>query len=161
MLGLVRRISEQRHRLILSRAEPFLEEDEVVVQWVRARRTDGGGAGFIFLTDQQCVLVWTSKADDDVNVRWEDLSSWGFKLDAKGGPLVGVETEHHGFFAQVVAATGRMAEDVGSFIRRFSYLAGDPQKLLTHPDHGPFHHHSSVHIDAEKKSIGGLTKRFM
>jgi uncharacterized protein (TIGR02611 family) len=147
--------------LIVDRADPFLDEDEDVIQWVRARKANGKGAGFIYLTVKRVVIVWTGKPDGDTSVAWEEITSWGLRLDNRGGPLLGVETADRAHFAQVVAATGRMAQDVRSFVRRFAELAGPPDKELTHPEHGPFEHPSTVNVNAEKRSIGGLTKRFM
>jgi uncharacterized protein (TIGR02611 family) len=161
LISVLRRISEQRHKLIIERAEPFLEDGENVLQWVRARRPDGRGAGFIYLTVRRVIIVWTGKPDDDSSAKWEEITSWGLQPDAKGGPLLGVETSRGSLFAQVVAATGQMAQDVGSFVRRFSQLAGEPKAPLDHPKHGPFHHHTSLDVHVERRSIGGLTKRFM
>jgi hypothetical protein len=162
LLGLVRKISEQRHRLIVDHAAPFLEEGEDVLQWVRARNPEGKGTGFVYLTIRRVIVVWTGRAGGDHATRWEEISAWGLRLDEKGGPLLGVEThEGHTHFAQVVAATGRMAEDVVSFVRRFSELAGPSVRRLAHPVHGEFEHHSTVQVEVEKRSIGGLTKRFV
>jgi uncharacterized protein (TIGR02611 family) len=146
--------------LIVDRADPFLDEGEDVIQWVRARRASGKGAGFIYLTVKRVIFVWPG-SDEDVAFRWEDISSWGLRLDARGGPLLGLETEEGAFVAQVVAATGRMAEDVMAFVLRFSQLASPAQSSMHHPVHGRFEQRSAVEVAAEKRSIGGLTKRFM
>ena len=159
MVALVRKISEQRHRLIVERADPFLDEGEDVIQWVRARRASGKGAGVIYLTVKRVIFVWGGT--EDVAFRWEEISSWGLRVEHKGGPLIGLETEDGAFVAQIVAATGRMAEDVASFVRRFAQLASPSRASLHHPEHGRFEQRSSVEVSAERRSIGGLTKRFM
>ena len=159
MVALVRKISEQRHRLIVERADPYLDEGEDVIQWVRARRASGKGAGVIYLTVKRVIFVWGGT--EDVAFRWEEISSWGLRVEHKGGPLIGLETEDGAFVAQIVAATGRMAEDVAAFVRRFAQLASPSGASLHHPHHGRFEQRSSVEVSAEKRSIGGLTKRFM
>jgi uncharacterized protein (TIGR02611 family) len=160
VVALVRKISEQRHRLIVERADPFLDEGEDVIQWVRARRASGKGAGFIYLTVKRVIFVWPG-SEDDVAFLWDDISSWGLRLEHRGGPLLGLETDDGTFVAQVVAATGRMAEDVAAFVRRFAQLASPSGASLDHPEHGHFEQRASVEVSAQKRSIGGLTKRFM
>ena len=161
MLTLVRRISEQRHRLIVDRAQPFLDDGEEVIHWVRAKRADGRGTGFVYLTVRRCVIVWTNRPSDCVSIPWDELHAWGVKPDEAGGPLLGVRARHGIFLARIVAATARMAEEARAFVRRFSELAGASRKTLEHPDHGTFVAASAVDVSTEKRSIGGLTKRFV
>jgi hypothetical protein len=160
-MGLIRRISEQRERLIEDHARPHLADKEDVIQWVRARRTEGRGEGFVYLTVDRCLIVWVGSDDEASSARWDEMLSWGLNPKSPGGPLLAIETESGPLLAKINATTGRMAEDVAAFIRRFSELAPQPDRPPRGGGrHGPFKVASPVPVSARKPTLGGLTRRF-
>ena len=120
MTSLARRISRQRENLILAQARPYLNEGESVLKWVRGRRTDGRGEGFVFITQHRCVVHWTGRSDGPGTFPWSDIQGWGVVSDVKGGPILGIETDDGTCTVQLRATTPAMAERVADFIGEFA-----------------------------------------
>jgi uncharacterized protein (TIGR02611 family) len=158
-LGLIKRLSDQRKQLIHDHARPHLEPGEEVLHWVRARRAEGRGEGFAFLTARRAVLAWSGRSADRA-IAWADIETWGLNPRARGGPILGIRTPGEVHFVQLVAATPRMAADARHFVERFAELA-PPAKVPfgSHRSLGNFETDGGVHVDRHKLSAWGLARR--
>ena len=156
-----RRISEQRESLILAQAAPYLETDERVLSWVRGRRVGGRGEGFVFLTPKRVIVHWTGRADAPGSFEWTDITGWGVIQDAKGGPILGIEShETSTCTVQLRSTTKAMAERVGSFVEQFSAhvpFAREPMNLDS--PHGPFEAIGRVKVPLHQRSVSEKATR--
>lgn len=130
-MDIVRRISEQRERHILSLALSHLEPDETVEHWVRIRPQSGRHEGYAFATQKRCLLVWASANDvDHGDVHWDDVVSWGISSRVSG-PAVLLETDIESRVFRIPVRTPRTAEKVRSFLdylrRQAPESRGDPR----------------------------------
>lgn len=158
--SIARRISEQRENLILAQARPYMDEGERVLEWVRSRRVGERGEGIVFLTPTRCAVHWTSKKQEPATFRWVDITAWGIVPDARGGPILGIETEDGTCTVQLRVATRAMAERVAEFVEQFSAqvpFAREPMSL----DHqgASFAPVKSVALAAEHMTLGEKLKR--
>lgn len=161
-MGLLRRISKQREAQILSHADPYLEDGEDVVHWVRARNSDGRRSrGFLFITTSRVVLVWTVGSRDDAHSEWHAIEAWGVNPDAPGGPLLAVECEGTDIHAKIPVSTGGMAEQARNFLRMFAHHAPSPRRTLKPKHHGAYHPHAEVKVQPARRSITAHTKRIL
>jgi hypothetical protein len=162
-LGFLDRIGQLRERHIASHAEPYLEEDEEILHWVRARNVEGRGEGFIYLTERRCVIHYTSRSDRHGAVDWGEVSSWGVARETKGGPILGIETDQgDSHFVQMVVNTSAMAQEVAAFIERFADLAPDPRWSMMKGDHlGRFETQRTIEVEQHPKTIKDRTKRML
>lgn len=119
---LFRRLADQRQQLIFDHARPFLDDDEEILEWARARRAAGRGSGFVFITDNRLVIAW-ARGDGDVAIAWSEVRSWGIDREERGGPVLGVGTDQGVEMAQLVTTTQGLAENARGFIQRFAELA--------------------------------------
>lgn len=160
MTSVVRRISSQRENLILAQARPYLSDGEIVLKWVRGRRTDGRGEGFVFLTRDRCVVHWTGRRDGPGTFAWVDIKGWGIVPDAKGGPILGIETDEGTCTVQLRATTKAMAERVGEFIHEFADRApfGREPMNLSH-GHASFEAVAAVEVPPHRLSTTEKVQR--
>jgi uncharacterized protein (TIGR02611 family) len=159
----LRRIAEQRERLIHAQAARYLDPGEKIRHWVRARQVGGRADGFVFLTDARCVVHWTGRSDGSPgDFRWESISGWGISQDQNGGPILAIRSDDAECYVQLRANTSAMADDVTSFVRNFAEAAPWPREQISAPDHlGPFEATTAPTITQEKKSITDLSKRIL
>lgn len=157
----LKKISEQREKLIVSQAEPYLAEDEDVLDWARARPFEGRGDGFVFLSRRRIVVHWTGRSDAPGSFEWDDIHAWGVVPDRIGGPVLAIETDEGSVcFVQLRADTPAMATTVGRFIENFASLAPAPRRDLSDGGHiGEFQIVDSVEVPLHPKGMTDKVKR--
>jgi uncharacterized protein (TIGR02611 family) len=156
-----RRIAEQREKLIVSRADDHLDDDEKVLHWIRASAVHGRQVGFIFLTPNR-VIVHLSGRDNDHAFSWDKLRAWGIAPGVRGGPVLALETDEGDAIVQMRAQTAAMAHEVTKFIEQFAGLAPTPQlPVRGDPAFGEFAPHQSVEVEAHKLTIGAAARRLI
>jgi hypothetical protein len=161
-LGLLDRIVRLRERHIASYADQYLDEDEEIIHWVRARNVEGRGDGFVYLTERRCVIHYTSRSDNHRAATWEEVNAWGIARDAKGGPILGIETSGgDSHFVQMVVTTPAMAQEVKTFVERFADLAPDPGSMVKGKHIGRFEPRRKVEVARHPKTIRDQTQRFL
>lgn len=160
---MLRRIAEQRRRVILAQAARYLDPGEEVVYWVRAKQVDGRAEGFVFLTPRRCIVHWTGKTSSPGDFPWQTLTAWGVQSDAHGGPILGLKAIDGACFVQLRATTPQMAEGVAGFVKEFSDRAPWPREPLEAPQHldGPFEPTDAPEVPAHKMSITDHTRRIL
>jgi uncharacterized protein (TIGR02611 family) len=158
-VGLIQRISEQRERVIVSQAAPYLDDGEEVAYWVRARRPEGRGEGFVFITPRRCIVHFTSQGDFSGSITWDEIHAWGLTGNSGRGPVLGVESADEILVAELHVATSQMVDEVAAFVARFAELAPEPESFPRHERLGEFRAHHEVEVSRLKKSIGAHTKR--
>jgi uncharacterized protein (TIGR02611 family) len=163
-VGLLSRIAQSREEQILSHAEPFLEEGEEVMHWVRARNFEGKRArGFFYLTKVRVILCWTRGPGDDGGAEWQQIEAWGVSRGSEGGPVIAVESETVAMCAQMPVMTAGMADEVRGFLRIFGEMAPFPRRTLLTPSDraGSFEPEGEVEVEAKRRSITEHTKRVL
>ena len=159
-MGLISLISEKRQDLIERRVRPHLDPDEEILLWVRSRRVNERGEGFIFLTDRRVVMHWTGSDDEMCSVRWDEVDTWGLATEVSGGPVIGLETGMDTWYAQIVASTQKMAENAHDFIQRFAELAPEPKRQFRDKGNiGKFVTEGDVRVDMVKHSVPQMLQR--
>ena len=159
-MGFVSVISDKRQELIERRASPHLEPGEEIVLWVRSRRVNEKGEGFIFLTERRVIMHWTGNDDGHCIARWDEIDSWGLATDLPGGPVIGIETGHENWYAQIAASKSNMAEDARLFIKKINELAPSPRRRFKDTnDIGRFETDGDVEIDMVKHSVSQMVRR--
>ena len=158
---MLRRIAEQREKLILAQAERYLDDDEPVVHWVRARQVEGRGEGFVFLTNDRCVVHFTGRHEPPGSFEWQEIVSWGVASDAKGGPVLALETDGGRCLVQLRATTSAMAEDVSTFVGHFAEMAPWPRRKISGGDaFGGFEPTSSApQVEAHRMTVTDHSRR--
>ncbi|MGH2730714.1 MAG: PGPGW domain-containing protein [Actinomycetota bacterium] len=143
----------------MSQAAPYLDDGEEVVYWVRARRPEGRGEGFVFITPRRCIVHFTSQKDYSGSVLWDEIHAWGLTGNSGRGPVLGIESSDEILVAELHVTTRQMVDEVAAFVARFAELAPEPDSFPRHDKLGEFRAHHEVEVSKLKKSIGGHTKR--
>jgi uncharacterized protein (TIGR02611 family) len=113
----------------MRKAQPFLDDDEEVVHWVRARHPDEGYRGIFFITTKRALVTWSGRKEDHGNLLWTEMKTWGLNQERREGPVVCVESvEGEAHFVQLVVATDAMARTAAHFVREFAEMAPWPEK---------------------------------
>jgi hypothetical protein len=161
-VGLFSRVAQVREEQILSNAAPYLDGGEEVIHWARARNTDGKrGRGFLFLTPNRIILVWTRGGGDDAHSEYDRIEAWGINRHADGGPIIAVECEGVDIRAKLPVMTVGMAGEVRSFLRTFGVNAPTPRRTLTPGQAGRFEAHAEVDVEPKRRSVTDHTKRII
>jgi len=157
----LKKLSQQREKLIVSQAEPYLADDEDVLHWTRARPFEGRGDGFVFLSRQRVIVHWTGRSDAPGSFEWDDIHAWGVVAETIGGPILALETDEGSVcFVQLRTDTPAMAENVGRFIESFSTLAPSPRRDLSDGEHiGEFQAVDVVDVMHHPKGMTEKVKR--
>jgi uncharacterized protein (TIGR02611 family) len=159
-MGLLGFISEKREELIERHAQPYMDEGEEVLHWVRCAKVGERGEGFIFLTPLRLVIFWTGKKDGHCSARWDEITTWGQANDVKGGPILGVEVDGDVWYAQVYASTRNMAGEARRFIQEFGALAPWPKHPFVGGEGlGTFQTEGDVEVDLVRKTPAEMAKR--
>ena len=161
---MLRRIAEQRQRVILAQAARYLDPGEEVVHWVRAKQVDGRAEGFVFLTPRRCIIHWTGKGEASPgDFPWEGITAWGVRSDVHGGPVLAVQNADESCFVQLRATTPAMAEDVAGFVKGFADRAPWPRETIVPPQHleGPFEATAAPEVLEHRRSITEHTRRIL
>ena len=160
-MGLIGWIADQREKVILGNARTYLDNDEDVLDWVRARHPSGKEEGFIFATEKRVIVHWTGKSDGNDTVLWGDIECWGLDAQAVGGPVLIVQDAEASAVAQMPVETEGAAERVSGFLKRFARMAPHPNKPLRESDVHPgrWVTDADVQLVRQKKSVSAITKR--
>jgi uncharacterized protein (TIGR02611 family) len=162
VLVVLRRIAEQREKLIVAHADDHLDDGEEVQQWVRASRVGARGDGFIYLTQSRVIVHLSGSDEDNGGFGWEELEAWGVATDVRGGPVLALETEDGHCVVQLRAQTEAMARDVKEFLERIGEMAPVPRRPVKTRNHiGEFEPVKTVEVQPYKLSIGGQAKRII
>jgi uncharacterized protein (TIGR02611 family) len=163
-VGLVHWLREQREKFILGDAYGYLEPDEDVEDWVRARSSEGK-EGFVFITPRRVIVHWTAGEDGNHSFTWDEVHAWGISAGSAGGggAALAVETSAAAIIVHMpVPSSGRVSE-VSAFIRRFERHAPKshrvPQVAASGP--GTWETHSGVRVVRSKMGVSDLTKRII
>jgi uncharacterized protein (TIGR02611 family) len=161
-MPLIRKLSEYRERQILEHADPVLADAEQVTHWVRVKDPKKRGGGFLFLTENRCVLYWSGWASDPVSIPWGEIRSWGVDRHGNRGPVLALETEDATRFVQILVGTDGMVVKANEFLERFAALAPPPRGLLTESSH-PHDYRSGrgINVAKESKSMASHTRRLV
>ena len=161
-MGLAERFDDQRNRAALSRAEPYLDEGEEVLEWVRVLHSENRKEGFAYVTERRLLLRWQGRAaEGHQEFRWDEVESWGIEADASGGPVLCVESDDDGSVVQMPARSRGVAERVSGFLRQFANRAPKPRRSLSKADAETFKPHEVIEVTQEKRSALGQTKRIV
>jgi hypothetical protein len=156
-------ITEQREKQVHSQAKKHLQSDEEVIHWARATHPDHGRHGFLYLTTRRFLVVWAGRHDASGAVSWTDMHAWGVDAQARGGPLLGIESPGGPIFVHMPVRNVSGARRASSFLQDFARLAPRPRRRLHKPGHpaGFVSDPSMVVINRRKLSPAELTKRIV
>ena len=160
----VRKISELRERHIVGHAQPHISEDEPVLHWVRASRISGRDDGFIFLTEDHCVIHLGGRADGTGPIEWGAIKSWGLAQKGNDDPLLGIKTKDRIYLVALTVSTPRMADDVAEFVERFNEFAPDPVERFEAGEPfspGAFQTEGSIDVKHQKRTLASGTRRVL
>jgi uncharacterized protein (TIGR02611 family) len=129
-LDLVSTIAAKRDELILSRARPYLEEDEQVLNWVRARKHGTREDGFVYLTRRRLFVYWSRREDGHFTIPWEHISAWGLNYKGAKGPILAIESPEERADVELKVGTDGAARRVGDFLHAVGELAPIPRRAL-------------------------------
>ncbi|HEX2240190.1 MAG TPA: PGPGW domain-containing protein [Actinomycetota bacterium] len=120
------KLSEIRRRQIVSHAQPYLEDDDDVRHWARARKPGSRQEGFAYLTDRRFVVHWRGRDDGHESVEWSEIRSWRVRPEERGGPLLEVQAVDREFSVQIAVRTKQMAAAAAGFLREFEQRTPAP-----------------------------------
>ena len=154
------RLSRHREKQIVSRARPYLNNNEDVVAWVRAQHPKGRPHGFVFLTEQRCIVHLPMRGHDGQgSYKWEELDSWGLDPSPEGGPVLCLEQPDKSVQVQIRVETEAMAGRVRDFMASFARLAPTPERP---PKAGEqYRALTEVMVRSEKLSMARQTQRIL
>lgn len=153
-------IVEQRDKQVFSHARPHLAGDEEVVHWARARHPEENRNGFVYLTTQKLLVVWSGGEDGHRALPLEDIDWWGVDGEAGGGPLLGVESTEKIVFVHMPVTSNGTAARVTSFLRRFARMAPPVARTASKNGYpGDFVADPFMRVTARRMSARTLSKR--
>ena len=161
-MGLAERFDDQRNRTAMSRALPYLEQDEEIVHWVRVRHLETRKEGFAYLTERRLLLRWQGRrSEGHQDFRWEEVEAWGIEAEGSGGPLLCVEAGETDAIVELPARSRGVAERVSRFLQHFSRRAPKPVRSLKPSRAHRFKLREPVQVTHERKNAIGQTKRIV
>ena len=159
-------VSDKRNKLVMRFARDHLADGEEVLAWARARGLKDRPmqvphSGFLYVTPHQFIVHWAGRGEGHVSVPWKDVRSWGIKMDAPGGPLLGVETTDETIYVQMPSSSRDSAAACTDFLRSFAERAPkSATQLPAHEQHGHFRGGGrNISVAPVKRSVAGHTKR--
>ena len=159
-MGLLRKLADVRERQILEHAEPFLDEGEKVLSWVRTKRPYKSQRGFLFVTERRLVVSWSKTGSDENRaVEWADIVAWGLAPDGDRGPLFAVETASECHEAHILVGTEGMVAKANEFIVHFVDNAPRSDRTLTKVATPGNYRTSELKIERERRTVGKHTRR--
>jgi Putative transmembrane protein (PGPGW) len=161
-MGLIGWISDQRENLIVDNARTYLDHDEDVVDWVRAREPNGKGEGFVFATAKRVVVHWTGDSEGNDDFLWREIHCWGINTEVPGGPVLSLEGEDSSALVQMPVETHGATERVARFLARFRGLAPTPRRAPATAERllpGVWSSSPDIELPVERKSVPQMTKR--
>ena len=153
-MSFLSRLAETRERHIKAHAQPYLEEGEEIIQWARAKRAEGRGEGFFYLTSRGCIIHWTNRSEGSAAVAWGGIDAWEVEHAKDGEPVLTMECDGERHAVRLRVGTDGMAQHVTDVLARFSVMAPEPPSDLDDPVPP-----GELQLSAPKKSIGAHTKR--
>jgi len=154
------RLAKQRDKQVLLHAEPHLDRDEEVIEWVRAQHPEKRRQGYAFVTSRKLLVVWPSDADGHGAFEWMDIRSWGVDREAAGGPILGIEAEQsQTMLVHFPVRSHSTARRVTRFLRRFARLAPSPSRRIAHRGVAALDTDPSVVVEPQRRSAAALTRR--
>ena len=159
-MGLGRKLADFREKQILEHAEPFLEEGETVLAWVRTTRPHSSSRGFLFVTEKRIVVSW-SKVGPDVNkdIRWDQIRAWGLASDGGRGPLLAIETDDALSECHLLVGTEGMVESANRFLVHLVDKAPPSRHPLTRVDDPTAYRTSLIRLERERRTVRKHTQR--
>ena len=159
-MGLIQKLSEIRERQILEHAEPFLDEGEEVLAWIRITRAHRSNRGFLFVTPKRIVLSWSKVGqDENRSVTWDQIQSWGLAPDGGRGPLFALETAAELHHAHILVGTDGMVRKANEFLVHFVDRAPRPERPLERVAEAESYDASELKVERERKTVGKHTRR--
>ncbi len=160
VMGLLRKVAQFRERQILEHAEPFLDEGETVLAWVRTTRPRRSSRGFLFVTPKRVIVSWARAGqDDNIAVSWDEIVSWGMAPDGGRGPLFAIETESGCHQGHILVRTEGMVTAANKFLVHFVEHAPQPSRALRRVEHPASYRSNELAVERERKTVGKHTRR--
>ncbi|HVF53632.1 MAG TPA: PGPGW domain-containing protein [Actinomycetota bacterium] len=156
-MGIMRSLAEQRWKHIVSQAEPFLPEGDEVILWVRARHPGHRGEGFAYLSSTRFISLLTGRNGSHKVVELENIERWGADHEAKGGPLLRIESADDEVVIKMPVATPATAMKVRDFLANFSRSVPSPPGGLRRADEEFVI--DDVTVPVYRRSVADQTKR--
>lgn len=159
-MGLLRQLAQVRERQILEHAEPFLDEGETVLAWVRVKRPHRSTRGLMFLTPKRVIISWSKAGTEgNVAVRWDEVVAWGLAPDGDRGPLFAIETASALQEAHILVRTDGMVVAANKFLVHFVEHAPPPSRALSRVAHPETFRSQELRVERERKTVGKHTRR--
>ena len=153
------RLAERREAHILTRCAPHLEPGGRVTHWIRARPPGGGREGFVFLSPSRLVAYWLGGHGTFVT-DLADIRSWDLSSDARGGPILRIETPTGDLRTQFPTGSDAVTTQVKRFLEAFTRSSSQTfRSPSTTGDETPLREING--ITAEEKSWGRRTRRIL
>lgn len=160
-MGLLARLSELRKEQIERKAHPYMSEGESIMAWVRARHPDDRRRGLFFATSERALVHWQTGRNEDHDLPWNELRTWGLNQDSKEGPVLAIETKAEEItYVQLMATTTDQARTASRFIQVFAEMAPWPEEsLAVRGINGMYQPKSEAEIRKAKRTARQLAKR--
>lgn len=159
-MGLLKKLADFRERQILEHAQPFLDEGEQVLSWVRTSRPNDSSRGFLFITQKRVVISWSKLGpDENQSVEWGEIVSWGMAPDGGRGPLFAIETESGLHNGHISVGTDGLVTNANRFLVHFVDKAPRTERALTRVEDPSQYRTTDLKIERERKTVGKHTRR--
>lgn len=159
-MGPLRKVAEIRERQILEHAEPFLDEGESVLAWVRITRPHRSARGLLFVTPKRIIFCWAKVGHDlNVAVSWPEIVTWGMAPDGGRGPLFAIETETACHEAHILVRTDGMVAAANRMLVHFVERAPRPEGALTRVEDPDSYRSTELSLTRERKTVRKHTQR--
>ena len=157
-MGITQRFDDQRNRTALSRAKPYLQDDEEVVGWVRVRHSTERKEGFAYITPQRLLVAW-GRSDGHDSYPWSEVVFWGVERGSSDGPILCVESETEATLIKLPARSKGVATRVKSFLKSLARAAPTPTRSMSRAAHGNLEAADEIEVAPPRRSAWGMTRR--